>query len=160
MKKGLDPVVDEETKILILGSFPGEESLRKQQYYANRNNDFWKLVGQALGEDLERLDYDERIERLKESGIGLWDIYEMAEREGSADSDIEAGEVNDFSLLDSCPNLKLVCFNGKRAASKFRRAEIQLDVETKVLLSSSGANRPRQEKRLEQWQSAISKYTG
>ncbi|KXB05890.1 hypothetical protein AKJ52_02865 [candidate division MSBL1 archaeon SCGC-AAA382C18] len=158
MKKGLNPILDENTEVLILGSFPGEKSLQKRQYYADPNNDFWKLIGNVTGKNFEKMNYDTRVEKLKENGIGLWDVYESVERRGSSDSEIKTGKVNDFSVLENCPNLNLICFNGKKATSKYEREDFQFELETKTLLSSSGANRKHGEERREQWESALSKH--
>jgi len=152
-KEGLEPIVDSDTKILILGSLPGDESIRQQKYYAKPNNDFWKLISEAIGEDVTRLDYDGKIKKLKKYKIGLWDVLKRCEREGSSDSNIRSGELNDFSgLKQVAPNLELVCFNGKKAGgyeSFFQKA----GYKTKVLPSSSGANRKYHKKRILEWKS-------
>ena len=65
------PVVNQATRILILGSHPGVPSLRKQQYYGNPGNAFWRVVFNAL-EIPDPVDYQERLETLQAHGIGLW----------------------------------------------------------------------------------------
>ena len=152
-KKGLAPIIDTDTRILILGSLPSDESIRKQQYYGNPVNDFWRLISEVIGEDITALDYITRIGKLQEHKIGLWDVLFASEREGSMDSNIKDGEVNDFSNLKNiAPNLKLVCFNGKKAGG-FEQVFREYGIETKVLPSSSGANRRYSEKRIMEWQS-------
>jgi hypoxanthine-DNA glycosylase len=83
---GLAPVIAPDTRILILGSFPGAASLAAQQYYAHPRNQFWKLVGELVNEDLYNLPYDERLPRLLAHRFGLWDVLAACEREGSLDS--------------------------------------------------------------------------
>lgn len=157
-KRGFPPVLDKHTGILVLGSLPSDESIRKHQYYGNPGNDFWRLLGQAIGEDLLTLEYEERVRSLRKHRIGLWDVFRAAEREGSLDSEITGSpEVNDFSKLKGCaPELKLVCFNGKKAG-KYAPILKELGFETKVLLSSSGANRKFSGKRAEEWASVFGK---
>jgi len=155
-KKGLAPIIDKSTRILILGSLPSDESIRKQQYYGNPGNDFWRLISEVIGVDITALDYSARIEKLQEHEIGLWDIFSTSEREGSLDSNIKNEEINDFSnLMNVAPNLQLVCFNGKKAGEfeKRIREHGERGIETKVLPSSSGANRRNAKKRIMEWQS-------
>lgn len=119
---GFDPVVDARTRLLILGSLPGDASLKAAQYYAHPRNAFWPLMGGLLGEDLSALDYEARLARLKAHGVGLWDVIASAERSGSLDAAIRSPEAADLlSLVDSLPRLRAVAFNGGLAARLGRR---------------------------------------
>ena len=80
---------DDDAEILILGTFPGEESLEKGEYYANSTNRFWKVILTLLGEKAEPFDYEVKKEILKRNKIALWDIYEKAVRGGSTDKNIK-----------------------------------------------------------------------
>jgi hypoxanthine-DNA glycosylase len=154
-KLGLPPVVDENTEILILGSLPGDESLAAGEYYANRNNDFWKLVGDALNESLHGLPYKDKLESLKVHRIGLWDAYHACFRPGSMDKDITEKESNDFTVLKAlAPNLRLICLNGAGAAGA-EESLIRLGYQTRLLPSSSGANRRDQKGRLMRWKAVL-----
>jgi TDG/mug DNA glycosylase family protein len=156
-KLGLPPVVDENTEILILGSLPGDESLAARQYYANRNNDFWKLVGDALNESLHGRPYDDKLVSLKVHRIGLWDAYHACFRRGSMDKDITEEEPNDFAVLKSiAPNIGLICFNGGEAAG-VKESLVSLGYQTCLLPSSSPANRGYRGGRLSHWKVAIRK---
>lgn len=116
-KRCFDPVVDERTRLLILGSLPGEQSLAKQQYYGHRQNKFWELVGAVIGVDLRSLPYEARLETLLGHGIGLWDVVAEAHRPGSLDSRIRDRDDNDLpGLLAALPNLTTIAFNGGTAA--------------------------------------------
>jgi len=116
---GLAPVIAPDTRILLLGSFPGAASLAAQQYYAHPRNQFWKLVGALVGEDLYGLPYDERLPRLLAHRFGLWDVLAACEREGSLDASIRKPAANDFERLRHlCPQLETVGFNGQ-ASGKF-----------------------------------------
>lgn len=116
-KQSFAPVADAGTRILILGSLPGEISLAHGQYYANRNNRFWVLVGAVIGENLEEMDYALRLRTLLRHRIGLWDVVAEARRAGSLDSQIRDAEGNDLAgLIQRLPELAVIAFNGKTAA--------------------------------------------
>jgi len=137
---GLAPVIAPDTRILILGSFPGAQSLAAQQYYAHPRNQFWKLVGALVGEDLYNMAYDERLPRLFAYRFGLWDVLAACEREGSLDSAIRKPAANDFDRLRHlCPELETVGFNGQ-ASGKFAPQFEQAGYRTVVLPSSSPAH--------------------
>src|SRR5579871_376582 len=112
-KRCFPPVVDANTRTLILGSLPGEVSLAQGQYYANRNNKFWLLVGDVIEQDLVGSDYETRLDTLLKNCIGLWDVVAEARRTGSLDSRIRDHSSNDLiALIDSLPNLVTIAFNG------------------------------------------------
>jgi double-stranded uracil-DNA glycosylase len=137
---GLAPVLDRHTRILLLGSFPGEASLAAQQYYGHPRNQFWKLLSAVLDVDLVALPYPERLKALLTKNIGLWDVIAACERSGSLDSAIRNAQHNDFAPLKKrCPNLRRVCFNGK-TSGKLEAAFAEAGFETLVLPSSSPAN--------------------
>lgn len=116
LKRCFPPVVDAHTRVLILGSLPGEASLAQQQYYAHKQNKFWSLVGDVIGRDLVSMDYATRLETLLENRIGLWDVVAEAHRIGSLDSNIRSHAGNDLvALVDTLPNLVTVAFNGGTA---------------------------------------------
>lgn len=155
IKRGFPAVLDENTEILILGSLPSDESIRKQQYYGHPGNDFWRLVGHAIGENLQDMDYETRLETLKHNRIGLWDVFKAGKREGSQDSKIREEVVNQFSVLKGiAPELKLVCFNGKKSG-KYEPLLRAMGYKTKTLPSSSGINRRFLKIRESEWESAL-----
>lgn len=137
---GLPPILNQDTRTLILGSFPGAASLTAERYYAHPRNQFWALLSAVLGEELVGLPYPQRLSRLQAHAIGLWDAIAACEREGSLDTAIRNAQANDFSALKHlCPHLARVCFNGKtsgKVAGRFADAGF----ETLVLPSSSPAN--------------------
>lgn len=117
-KRHFAPVADGRTRVLILGSLPGEASLAARQYYAHPRNAFWPLVGRVTGIDLTALPYEQRLEALKGAGIGLWDVVARAERTGSLDQAIRNAETADLnSLIAALPALKAVAFNGRKASA-------------------------------------------
>ncbi|NLP61849.1 DNA-deoxyinosine glycosylase [Paraburkholderia sacchari] len=115
-KRCFAPVVDAHTRVLILGSLPGEVSLAHQQYYAHKQNRFWHLVGEVIGADLPAMAYDARLQTLLEHRIGLWDVVAEAQRIGSLDSRIRNHASNDLiALIGTLPNLNTIAFNGGTA---------------------------------------------
>ena len=112
------PVVDADTRVLVLGTLPGIASLTARRYYAHPQNAFWRLVGAALGTDLAAMAYDERLAALLARGVGLWDVVASARRAGSLDAAMREVEAADLArLIATLPALRLVAFNGKTAAA-------------------------------------------
>jgi hypoxanthine-DNA glycosylase len=116
-KSSFPPVVAPDTRMLILGSLPGERSLAEQRYYAHPRNLFWRLVGDVIGRDIEAFGYEARLAALLEAKIGLWDTVASARRSGSLDAAIREAEHNPLAnLAGSLPDLRAVAFNGATAA--------------------------------------------
>lgn len=150
-KAAFDPVVDANTRLLILGSLPGDTSLAAAQYYAHPRNAFWRLAGGVIGRDLVGLSYPDRLSTLMAAGVGLWDVVASAERRGSLDAAIRNPEAADLDrLVDGLPALRAVAFNGA-AAARFgrRRLTPRPHVALIDLPSSSPAHaRPLAEKQM------------
>lgn len=122
VKHSFPPIVDKNTRLLLLGSLPGEMSLAQSRYYANPRNQFWALMGEVLDIDLVQLPYDERLERLLQAGVGLWDVVASASREGSLDTRIRGHVANELATFaKSLLHLRAVAFNGRTAALIGRR---------------------------------------
>lgn len=122
-KRSFPPVADARAKLLILGSLPGDRSLAEQRYYAHPQNQFWQLIGPAIGRDLVALDYDARLLALQDAGVALWDVMASAERPGSTDAAILSPQANDLaSLVATLPNLRAIAFNGATAHRHGRKA--------------------------------------
>lgn len=120
-KEGFPPIARKDALVLILGSMPGEESLRRNEYYGNPKNSFWKIMGILFGFDHE-LSYKERTTILKENKIALWDVLKTCERKGSLDTGIKSETVveNDFvSFYRRFPDIRDVFFNGSKAEKEY-----------------------------------------
>ena len=141
VKHGLGPIAAPDARLFILGSLPGDASLAAQRYYAHPTNQFWRLLGEALGEPLAGMDYDRRLERLKARGIGLWDVVASATRSGSLDGAIRRAGLNPIArLLAEFPILEAIAFNGAAAAKAGRTLLGEVSgVELIDLPSSSAA---------------------
>ena len=110
------------TRVLILGSLPGEASLAAGEYYAHPRNLFWHLVGGVIGRDLPALPYRARLATLEAAGIGLWDTIASARRAGSLDAAIREEEAAPLpDLIARLPRLRAVAFNGRKAAAIGRK---------------------------------------
>ncbi|MCZ8252224.1 MAG: DNA-deoxyinosine glycosylase [Hylemonella sp.] len=159
--QGLPPVVGPDTRLLILGSFPGVASLKAQQYYGHPQNHFWK-IWQALWPDdpLPRPEhYDARCAWALRHGLGIWDVYASCEREGSLDSAIRNAEVNDFAALRRrCPQLQLIAHNGGESFRHARTVRAALEAGHLPLVklpSTSPANASWSfERKLAAWREA------
>jgi hypoxanthine-DNA glycosylase len=142
-KAGFPAVVDANTRVLILGSLPGEASLAVQQYYGNPRNAFWRLMEGVLDTPLVPLAYEDRLAALRSRGVGLWDVIAQAERPGSLDAAIRDPAANDLiALIDTLSNLRGVAFNGATAARLGGRL-IGDRIPTLALPSSSPAHAAR-----------------
>lgn len=117
-KTAFPPVVAPDTRVLILGSLPGEASLAAGRYYAHPANQFWRLAGAVIGrEELPALAYEERLQALLHAGIGLWDTIASARRRGSLDAAIREAEHAPLGeLVARLPALRAVAFNGGTSA--------------------------------------------
>lgn len=137
-KHAFQPVVDERTRLLVLGSLPGDASLTAARYYAHPQNAFWRLVGGVIGMDLVGLPYETRLETLKTVGVGLWDVIASAERSGSLDAAIRRPAQADLkALITTLPHLRAIAFNGKTAARLGKRALGEMPGLTLIDLPSS-----------------------
>ncbi|HEY5411382.1 MAG TPA: DNA-deoxyinosine glycosylase [Caulobacteraceae bacterium] len=155
LKASFAPVADGRTQVLVLGSLPGEISLARGQYYANPQNQFWRLIGAVIGAELVGLEYEARLQRLLEAGVGLWDVIATAERAGSLDGAIRAHTPNALAeLAASLPELKAIGFNGGKSLHIGRPALGEAgNLALVALPSSSPAFTRRFEEKLAAWMS-------
>lgn len=154
------PIIGESCTVLLLGTMPGVESLRRQQYYGHEHNAFWRIIYNLFGREPDA-DYEKKKDFLLQHSIALWDVLEACEREGSSDSKIKNPVPNDFAgLYLRYPNIKSVCFNGGTAGklySRFveKRGLIASDKAFYNFPSTSPAYTIAFEKKLEKWQSLL-----
>ena len=153
VKTGLPPVARPDARLFILGSLPGDASLMARQYYAHPQNQFWRLLGSVIGEDLRALPYEQRLERLAENRIGLWDVVGSAVRRGSLDQAIRSANHNRIeTLIHDFPDLGAIAFNGGTSASIGRK--LVGDAHNLMLIdlpSSSPANTQPHAEKLAVW---------
>jgi hypoxanthine-DNA glycosylase len=121
--RSFPPIAGHNARVLILGSMPGQRSLDARQYYAHRQNSFWRIVGELLGIE-PQAPYRRRIRALKAARIALWDVLQSCTRSGSMDAAIDSDSeiANDFSaFFRKHREISHVFFNGSKAAASFRR---------------------------------------
>ena len=148
------PSADEFARVLILGSMPGAESLRQQQYYAFRHNVFWRIMGELCGFSPD-LPYPERLEILKARRIALWDVLAECERPGSLDSSIRAPRPNDIRrLAKKLPRLEKILCNGGAAYRYLRRFFPELAAQ-QLPSTSPAAARFTYARKLAAWKAAL-----
>jgi TDG/mug DNA glycosylase family protein len=137
---GLPPVHGASIEVLILGSFPGRQSLQKKEYYGNPRNQFWQIMDFLFQID-HRLPYNNRASLLAEHRIALWDVISTCCRQGSADKRIRGPVFNDImDFLSSFPQPRLIALNGTSAGQYYRKLNIPMSVPYEVLPSTSPAN--------------------
>jgi len=161
LKIGLPPIARPDAQLFILGSLPGDASLAAGRYYAHPTNQFWRLLGQAIGEPLERRAYADRLGRLAACRIGLWDVIGSAKRHGSLDQAIRSANSNALDrLLSDFPQVRAIAFNGTAASAAGRKILVGAAQLALIdLPSSSAANtRPFAEKAAA-W-AVLGKYVG
>ncbi len=154
MQKSFPYSADENARVLILGSMPGEESLRRQEYYAFRHNAFWRIMGELYGFPPD-LPYAERLAALRANGVALWDVLAECVRPGSLDSAIRAPRPNDIpALVKRLPRLEKILCNGGAARSYLRRFFPELAAE-QLPSTSPAAARLTCAQKLAAWKDAL-----
>lgn len=158
------PVVALDARVLILGSMPGAESLRRNQYYAHPRNLFWPIMAELCSFD-PTLPYSERITQLQRASFALWDVLQHCEREGSLDTNITDEIPNDFlTFLMQFPTIHTIGLNGQKAAHSFQRlvwpylpATLTHHIKLLSLPSTSPANaRQSKQAKIAQWAKLLS----
>lgn len=152
LREGLPPVVDDAARVLVLGSFPSEQSLTLGQYYANPRNQFWRLVGEVFGFDAA-VPYEARIAAARGHGVALWDVLHSCRRAGSLDARIDrkTALVNDIgALLADYPGIDRIVVNGSAAMELFDR-HVRVGVPAFRVPSSSPAATMAFGDKLAQW---------
>lgn len=150
------PSVNHQSKVLVLGSMPGIKSLEEQQYYAHPQNRFWQVMAAITdNSSLPTLNYDEKLRILLDNNIALWDVIKSCNRDSSLDSKILNPKPNNIrELLNKYPQISMICLNGNKAYSIFKKYFPDLLEQNNCykLPSTSPANaRFSLEKLIEEW---------
>lgn len=151
--RSFPPLSNPDATILLLGTMPGAMSLTLDQYYGHPRNHFWKLISTVFNEELPT-EYHLKKEMLIKNKIAVWDVLQDCEREGSLDSAIMKEVPNDFTeFLKQHPNIRLIAFNGQKAAAFFRKHVGITDIyDFLTLPSTSPANAGKSfEQKLNEW---------
>lgn len=140
MNNGFDPIFDNNSEILILGSFPSVKSREIGFYYGNPRNKFWDMLSMIF--NAEFTDTESKINFLIKQKIALWDIIDKCDIKGSSDSDITKTNskiVDLISLLNKAPNIKAILCNGKTSYNTVIK-NYNLELPIIYLPSTSPAN--------------------
>ena len=152
----LDPILPINPTIFILGTKPGNQELRKQEYYANNGNSFWKIIYE-LTEEVFSKNYAERIDVLRRNHIAIWDIIEFGERVNGT-SKIKNEVPNPINeIIEMYPSVKQVVFNGQKAHDLYHKHFTEIEgIIYEVVLSTSPANtRFSFREKLNNWKTVI-----
>ena len=150
------PVVDEECRILILGSFPSVKSREDGFFYGHPQNRFWEMLAAIYKEGIPT-DIQEKRMLLLRHHIALWDVIASCEIEGSSDASVRNAVPVDISLITNVATIELVICNGKLAAKLYHQhLEKLVGLPAVAMPSTSPANAScRLEKLIQAWQSAL-----
>ena len=151
------PFVNAETETLILGTMPGAMSLLKQEYYAHKQNQFWKIMFTVFSNGVIPEAFIKRVAFVQQNKIGLWDVLAHCERKGSLDIHIKNHTENNIpALLQEFPKIKKILFNGKESHRYFMKKFGNIDgIIFHVMPSTSPANTIKFEEKLRLWQIGI-----
>lgn len=145
--KCFEPIVDNESKFLILGTMPGTDSLKTGEYYASSRNSFWKIMSALYNGSKPFASYEEKIECLHKNNIALWDVYKSCERKGALDKDIKNAVPNDIDgFLEEHPSIEYIIVNGQKATQN-----LKLNRHFMCASSTSNANAKTLKCKIEEW---------
>lgn len=153
-KISFEPIIDEKCRILILGTLPSEESMRKQERYGHKTNQFWRLLFALFDKPLPE-SYEEKTSILVENNIAIWDVLHSAEGKGSLDSNLKNEKPNDFkTLFKEYPQIKYIFFTSTKASEFYKKYVGFDDTRIYVTLPSPSAANARMTfaQKLEKWQ--------
>ena len=152
LRHPFDPIIDQNSKVLVLGSFPSIQSFKNNFYYGHPQNQFWKILAKLFEEE-EPKTVEEKKAFLHRHHIALWDMVAGCERETSLDSSLKKIQVNDIAgLLRHYPNIQALFFTGKKAQSLYQRHFGHLNIPTHYLPSPSPAYRSMSlEEKVKKW---------
>lgn len=145
-----EPVYDEKSKILILGSLPSVKSREEGFYYGHPRNRFWKVITAVVKmqknnnyntNNTESLTIKDKKQLLLSNGIAIWDVIESCDIKGSSDSSIKNAKANDIERILKNSNIKRIYANGKTAGNLYRKYIFpKLKIDIIDLPSTSPAN--------------------
>lgn len=156
MLKSLECIADENSNILILGTFPSEASRKAKQFYGNKRNQFWKLLFEVFNEQYSNeTSYEKKTQFLLKNNIALWDVIHTCETARSLDSEIKNPTFNDIpKFLSKHPKITKIFCNGKMVYNLVKKMGIE-EEKINVLPSSSPTNTMKYVDKLNLWKSII-----
>lgn len=154
----IDPVFDENSEILILGSFPSVKSREYGFFYGHKQNRFWKVTASVFGCKVPQT-VEEKKAFLLKNHIALWDVIAECEISASADSSIKNAAANDIGIILNSAEIKAIFVNGKTAEKYYNKYILpKTGISAVCLPSTSPANAAQSvEKLSEKWKAEISR---
>lgn len=155
-QKGLPPIYDDDSEVLILGSFPSEESRKSGSYYSNKANSFWNIICEYYNEPLPN--DSEKKDILRKHHIAVWDMIESCETEGSSDKKIKDAEYHNASEIQALLNktkIKKIIINGYTLDETYKKYFGEIAVPSVAVLSTSPANNGRKIQREQEWRKEL-----
>lgn len=156
-QKGLPPIYDADSEVLILGSFPSEESRESGSYYSNKDNSFWKIICGHCNEPLPT-NNSEKEAILHKHHIAVWDMIDSCEIEGSSDKNIKDAEYHkaiDIRDLLNKTKIKKIIINGYTLDETYKKYFGEIDVPSVAVLSTSSENNGRKIQREQEWRKEL-----
>lgn len=136
----IPPIFDENSKVLILGSFPSVKSREVQFYYGNPQNRFWRVLAELLGREVPSTPAEKGY-MLLQNNIALWDVIAACDIDGSEDSTIRNVIPNDLRIITETADIKQIFTNGGTADKLYRKYCVsQTGIPAIRLPSTSPAN--------------------
>ncbi len=156
-QKGLPPIYDADSEVLILGSFPSEESRESGSYYSNKANSFRNIICEYYNESLPT--NNSEIEAiLHKHHIAVWDMIESCDIVGSSDKKIKDPEYHkaiDIKKLLKRSKIKKIIINGRTLDKKYKKYFGEIDIPSVAVLSTSSANNGRKIQREQEWRKEL-----
>jgi hypoxanthine-DNA glycosylase len=163
---GFEPIIDKNVHTLILGTFPGIESLHLNSYYGNSKNHFWDVLYHCLDPTcpphslVRKNSREERYAFILKNGIGIWDIVQSCERIGNKDANIKNPIFNKLgALLQQRQLISKLLLNGRKVESYLKQSReiIPRTIVATVLNSTSTLNPNNTFFVLEEWKQHLQK---
>ena len=156
-QKGLPPIYDDDSEVLILGSFPSEESRESGSYYSNKSNSFWNIICDFYNESLPTNNFEKK-KILHTHHIAVWDMIESCEIVGSSDKKIKDPEYHkaiEIKELLKKSKIKKIIINGRTLNKIYKKYFGEIDMPSVAVLSTSPANNGRKIQREQEWRKEL-----
>lgn len=157
IQKGLPPIYNADSEVLILGSFPSEESRKSGSYYSNKDNSFWNIICEYYNEPLPTNNSEKEAILLKHH-IAVWDMIESCKIVGSSDKNIKDAEYHkaiEIQELLKQSKIKKIIINGRTQEENYKKYFGEIAVPSVAVLSTSSANNGRKIQREQEWRNEL-----
>lgn len=156
-QKGLPPIYNADSEVLILGSFPSEKSRESGSYYSNKDNSFWNIICEYYNEPLPTNNSEKEAILLKHH-IAVWDMIESCVIAGSSDKNIKYAEYHKAIEIQELLNrskIKKIIINGRTQDKNYKKYFGEIATPSVAVLSTSSANNGRKIQREQEWRNEL-----